>query len=72
MTAKDTAHAKSAINLIASGVETPTETILQNQRAVERGVNVRLLVQNLKEVTKEKLSTGKKPGWKLNIIQILG
>lgn len=62
MTAKDTARTKSEINLIASGTEVPAETILQNQRAVERGIMVRLLVQNLKEVTPEKLRSWKKAG----------
>ena len=62
MTAKDTALAKSQVNLIASGVEVPAETILQNQRAVERGVKVRLIVQNLKEITAEKLENWRKAG----------
>jgi sugar-specific transcriptional regulator TrmB len=62
MTNKDTAHVKSAINLIASGLEVPAETILLSQRAVERGVKIRLLVQNMKEVTQEKLSSWKKAG----------
>ncbi len=62
MTAKDTYAAKSEINLIASGVEVPAETILQNQRAVERGVRVRLLVENLREISEDKLRSWKKAG----------
>lgn len=62
MTAKDTQTAKSEINLIASGLEVPAETILANQRAVERGVKVRILVQNPKEIREEKLRSWEKAG----------
>lgn len=62
MTSKDTNNAKSTINYIASGLDVPAETILANQRAVERGVKVRLIAQNLKEVTEEKLRSWQKAG----------
>lgn len=62
MTSRDTYHTKSGINLIASGLEVPAETILANQRAVERGVKVRILVQNPKEISKEKLRSWQKAG----------
>lgn len=62
MNTNDSVHARSSINLIASGVDVPAETILAYQRAVERGVKIRLLVQNLQEVTKEKLKSWQKAG----------
>jgi len=62
MTDRDTYQAKSAINLIVSGLEVPAETILQSQRAVERGVKVRLIAQNWDEISEEKLRSWKKAG----------
>ncbi len=62
MTAKDTREAKSNIKYIASGLDVPAEIILANQRAVERGVRVRIIAQNMKEITEEKLSNWKKAG----------
>ncbi len=62
MTSKDTRVANSTINYIVSGLDVPAETILANQRAVERGVKVRLIVQNLKEVSEAKLLSWKKAG----------
>ena len=62
MTSRDTREAKSTISYIASGLDVPAETILANQRAVERGVRVRLIAQNLKEVTKEKLKSWRTAG----------
>lgn len=62
MTQYDTKRAKYNINLIVSGLELPAETLLVNQRAVERGVKVRLIVQNLTEVSQEKLRSWQKAG----------
>jgi sugar-specific transcriptional regulator TrmB len=62
MTEKDAKAAKESINLIVSGLQLPAETLLANQRAVERGVKVRWLIQNLQEVTKESLRAWQKAG----------
>ncbi|MCL5666375.1 MAG: phospholipase D-like domain-containing protein [Patescibacteria group bacterium] len=62
MTKRDTYQAKESINLIASGLELPAETLLANQRAAERGVKVRLIVQNMDEVTPAKIRSWKKAG----------
>ncbi len=61
-TGKDIPQAKSTINLIASGLEVPAEIVLGYKRAVERGVRVRFIVQNLKEVRKEMIQSFKKAG----------
>lgn len=62
MTEQDAKTAKESINLIVSGLELPAETLLVNQRAVERGVKVRWLVQNRTEVSVEKLRSWEKAG----------
>lgn len=62
MTGRDTTRVKLTMNYITSGLDVPAETILQNQRAVERGVRVRILVQNMREVTGEKLKSWRKAG----------
>jgi sugar-specific transcriptional regulator TrmB len=62
MTDRDTTAARENINLIASGLDLPAETLLVNKRAVERGVRVRLLVQNLKEVNADRLRSWSKAG----------
>lgn len=65
MTDRDTRAARENINLIASGLDLPAETLLVNKRAVERGVRVRLLIQNLKEVTADRLRSWSKAGIEL-------
>lgn len=62
MTGKDTRVTKSAINLIASGLEVPAETILGYKRAIERGVRVRIIVQNMNEVRAEMFRNWQKAG----------
>jgi sugar-specific transcriptional regulator TrmB len=47
---KDIARAKKSINLIASGLEVPAEMILSLKRAIDRGVRVRIIVQNWDEI----------------------
>jgi sugar-specific transcriptional regulator TrmB len=62
MTAKDERVTKSEVNLIASGLEVPAETVLCHKRAVERGVRVRIIVQNLDEVRVDMLRNWQKAG----------
>ena len=62
LTQKDTLKTKESINLIASGLNVPAETLLVNKQAVERGVKVRWLVQNLEEVKKQSLHSWQKAG----------
>lgn len=64
-TQKDTRDAKSEINYIVSGLEVPAETILAQKLAIERGVKVRLIVQNLQEAGFEILNTWKGIGAKV-------
>ena len=59
---KDTATAKAEINLIASGLEVPAEMILAYKRAMERGVIIRIIVQNLNEVNQNMLNNWKRLG----------
>jgi sugar-specific transcriptional regulator TrmB len=59
---KDTARAKNTINLIASGLEVPAEVILAYKRAIDRGVKIRILVQNLDEVRAEMFRNWQKIG----------
>lgn len=62
MTGRDAQKSKFEMSYITSGLEVPAETILQNKRAVERGVRVRIICQNLKEVTGEKIASWKNAG----------
>lgn len=62
MTDADIARAKNSANFIVSGLEAPAETILAYKNAVDRGVKIRILVQNLNEVNSEMLKNWKKIG----------
>ena len=46
---KDILRARSGVCFIVSGLEVPAETVLAYARAIERGVRVRIIIQNLKE-----------------------
>ncbi len=48
--------------LIVSGLEVPAETMLEYKKSIDRGVRVRIVVQNLDEVRKEMLSNWQKMG----------
>ena len=50
MTNNDTKTACKSINHLVSGLELPAETILSLKKAVDRGVRLRFLVQNLDEL----------------------
>jgi len=59
---RDTAQTRDAINLIASGLEVPAEAILAYKKAIDRGVKIRIIVQNLDEVKAEMYNNWKKIG----------
>lgn len=65
MTNEDVEKAQKSINFIVSGHEVPAETILAHKNAVERGVNVRKLVQNLDATSKDMIKTWKNAGIKI-------
>lgn len=58
----DSKIAKNRINLISSGNELPGELILAYKRALDRGVKVRVIVQNLDKVMAEMFRNWKKMG----------
>lgn len=65
MTNRDVDKAKISINFIVSGHEVPAETILSHKRAVDRGVNIRKLVQNLDAASKQMFKSWKSAGVKI-------
>jgi len=65
MTNADVEKAQKSIDFIVSGHEVPAETILAHKRAVERGVEIRKLVQNLDAVNKDMFRNWKKAGVKV-------
>lgn len=58
---RDTRNAMLTLNLIVSGLEVPAETILENKRAIDRGVRIRILVQR-QDVNKEMLTNWRRMG----------
>ncbi|HVF69194.1 MAG TPA: phospholipase D-like domain-containing protein [Xanthomonadales bacterium] len=65
MTDTDVEKATKSIDFIVSGHEVPAETILAYKKAVERGVKIRMLVQNLDAMSPEMLRSWKKAGVKI-------
>src|SRR5436189_6242319 len=59
---EDKKNATKEIHQIVSGIEIPAESILENKRAIERGVQVKYLVQRLDEVNKDMLINWQKIG----------
>lgn len=62
MTNRDIEKTEKSINFIVSGHEVPAETILAHKLAVERGVVVRKLVQNLDAASREMFKSWKSAG----------
>jgi len=58
----DLTKVKKEVSLIVSGLEVPGETIFQYQKAIQRGVKIRILVQNRKESKKEMLQNWNRAG----------
>ena len=61
-TDEDIWKAKSAINFMVLGSELPQETFLAHKRAIERGVEVRMLVRNLNNKSREMFQNWEKIG----------
>lgn len=68
MTNKDVDNTKTSINFIVSGHEVPAEIVLAHKNAVERGVVVRKLVQNLDPTSKQMLKSWKSAGVKIRYL----
>lgn len=62
MTNRDVDNAQKSISFIVSGHEVPAETILAYKHAVERGVNVRQLIQDLDAASRDMLKSWKNAG----------
>jgi sugar-specific transcriptional regulator TrmB len=58
----DIAAAEKEVNFLVSGLEVPAETILVFKQAVERGVEVKALVQQMNETSKKMFKNWKKIG----------
>jgi sugar-specific transcriptional regulator TrmB len=65
---KDTARVKNQMNFILSGHEVPAETYFSFKKARERGVEIRVLVQNIDKDRREMLKNWQKIGIKIRCI----
>lgn len=70
-TNKDTKHSKFSLNIIVSGHEVPAETILAQKQAVERGVNVRILIQDLDASSTERIRAWQKMGIEIRYLKYM-
>ncbi len=61
-TTNDVHAAKNSIDIVVSGFEIPAEAVLAYKNAAEKGVKIRALVQNSKEVNKQIHQTWSKIG----------
>lgn len=71
LTNKDTKHAKESLNILVSGHEVPTETILGQKQAVDRGVRVRILIQDLSASVRERVRAWKKMGIEVRYLKYM-
>lgn len=62
---------KSAINVIVSGHEVPADLMLEQKRAIERGVKVRMLVQVRDESNEHILQNWKRMGTEVRQTQLI-
>ncbi len=62
MTNKDTRRVRANLNLIVSGHEVPAETILAQKHAIGRGVNVRMIIQDLNASSPQRIMAWQKMG----------
>lgn len=65
---KDSAQAKSQMNFILSGHEVPAETFLSLKKAKDRGVRIRVLVQNIDKDRRNMLKNWQKIGVEIKCI----
>lgn len=70
-TNKDTKQAKESLNIIVSGHEVPAETILAQKRAADRGVRVRILIQDLSASSKERIRAWQKMGIEIRYLKYM-
>ena len=61
-TNEDMLLAKHEVCILVSGIEVPAETMLARKKAIEKGVSVKIIVQNMEEATHEMLENWKKIG----------
>lgn len=68
----DIRNASEEVCLFVSGDEVPAETILEEKRAIERGVQVRVLVQKLDESNREMIMNWKRMGMQVRFYPSIG
>lgn len=68
---KDLGYAKQEADLIVSGLEIPAEMVLQYKLAIERGVNVRVLVQEPGGEEREMYENWKRMGVKVRFCRAI-
>lgn len=71
LTNKDTKQAQESLDIIVSGHEVPAETILAQKRAADRGVRVRMLIQDLGASSKERIRTWQKMGIEIRYLKYM-
>lgn len=62
---------KESAHLVVSGLEAPAEIVLENKRAIERGVSIKTIVQETGSYNKEMLSNWKKMGIEVRVIKLI-
>ncbi|MBI4066907.1 hypothetical protein HY407_00860 [Candidatus Gottesmanbacteria bacterium] len=67
----DLRKAEKEADIIVSGLEVPAETMLANKQAIDRGVRLRVIVQNLDEVKKEMLGNWRKNGIEIKYFSLM-
>ena len=70
-TNKDTKGVKESLSIIVSGHEVPAETILVQKQAVDRGVRVRILIQDLSASGRERVRAWKKMGIEVRYLKYM-
>jgi sugar-specific transcriptional regulator TrmB len=71
LTNKDTRQAKESLNIVVSGHEVPAETILAQKHAADRGVRVKMLIQDLIASSKERIRAWQKMGIEIRYIKYM-
>ncbi len=71
LTNKDTKTVKESLNIIVSGHEVPADTILTQKQAVDRGVRVRMLIQDLSASSRESIRAWQKIGIEIRYLKYL-
>lgn len=68
---RDVHNSTQEICSVVSGFELPAETVLANKRAIERGIAIRVLIQELGGLNPEMLSAWEQMGMKIRAISLV-